>query len=133
MLNPELFIDEAHEQRLRLLAERVTEQLRIAGFAVPDDPTEAGGAEVEVKKMAYAPGVFLHWYVHPSWPQRLIEPTVDGEADHADAQRYGEVKGAMEEALVKVVRAMGFTAHHHEYPDWSGWEVRDPAEEQETP
>jgi hypothetical protein len=109
MLNPELFIDEAHEQRLRLLAERVADQVRLAGFA-------------------YAPGVFLHWYVHPSWPQRLIEPTVD----FADAQRFGEVKDAMEEALVKVVRALGFTTHHHEYPDWSGWEVRDPAEEQET-
>ncbi|MEQ0558615.1 hypothetical protein ABJI51_06010 [Amycolatopsis sp. NEAU-NG30] len=132
MLNPELFIDEAHENRLRLLAGRVTEQLRIAGFAVPAEATEAGGIEVEVKKMRYAPGVFLAWYVHPSWARRVVEHTVAGESDHPDTLRYGRVKDAMEEALVKVVRAMGFTTHYHEYPDWAGWEVRDPAEEQET-
>jgi hypothetical protein len=133
MLNPELFVDEAHEHRLRLLAGRVTEQLRLAGFTVPAEPTDAGGIEVEVKKMRDAPGVFLHWYVHPSWPRRVVEHIITGESDHPDTLRYGAVQDAMEEALVKVVRALGFTARHHVYEDWAGWEVRDPAEEQETP
>jgi hypothetical protein len=133
MPNPELFIDEAHEQRLRLLAGRVTEQLRIAGLAVPAEATDAGGVEVEVKKVRYAPGVFLSWYVHPSWTQRVVERSVEGRRDEADNLRFVAVKEVMEEALVKVLQAMGFTAHHHEYPDWSGWEVRDPAEEEETP
>jgi len=133
MLNPELFIDEAHEHRLRLLAERVTDQLRMAGFAVPAVVTEAGGVKVEVKKVRYAPGVFLQWYVHPSWTRRVVGHTIAGESDHPDTLRFGAVEAAMEEALVKVVRALGFTTHHHEYRDWAGWEVRDPAEEEETP
>ncbi|GLY43733.1 hypothetical protein Amsp01_097560 [Amycolatopsis sp. NBRC 101858] len=128
MLNPELFVDDAHVRRLNLLAEQVTEQLRIAGFAVPSDPTAAGGVEVEVKKVRYAPGVFLFWYVHPSWSRQVVE-----RADEADGLRFLAVKDVMEEALVKVLQAVGFTAHHHEYRDWSGWEVRDPAEEEETP
>jgi len=133
MLNPELFIDEAHERRLHLLAERVTEQLRIAGIAVPAEPTDAGGVEIEVKKVRYAPGVFLFWYVHPSWSRRVVERAVEGRRDEADSLRFMAVKEVMEEALVKVVQAMGFTTHHHEYRDWSGWEVRDAAEEEETP
>jgi hypothetical protein len=133
MLNPELFIDDAHEQRLRLLAERVADQLRLAGFAVHPEASLTGGAEVEVKKMRYAPGVFLNWYVHLSWTEQVVEHTAAGRSEHPDTLRYGAVQDAMEEALVKVVQAMGFTTHHHEYRDWSGWEVRDPAEEEETP
>ncbi len=126
-------IDEAHEQRLRLLAARVTDNLRMAGFTVHPDFTETGGVEVEVKNIAYAPGVYLHWYTHGSWPQQVVKHTIAGRSDHPDTLRFGAVTEAMEEALGKVVRALGFTTHYHEYDDWSGLEVRDPAEEQETP
>ena len=100
---------------------------------MPSEPAETGGVKVEVKKMRYAPGVFLEWYVHLSWTRLVVGHTIAGGSDHPDTLRYGEVKQAMDEALVKVVQAMGFTTHHHEYRDWAGWEVRDPAEEEETP
>jgi hypothetical protein len=132
MLNPELFIDEAHEQRLRRLAERVTDHLRTAGFTVHAEIPETGGATVEVKTLRQAPGVFVQWYVHPSWTERVVGHTVAGRSDDPDAQCYEAVGDAMEAALAKVVRIMGFTTHHHVYEDWAGLEVRDPAEEQET-
>ncbi len=133
MLNPDPFIDPAHEQRLRRLAERVAERLRTAGFVVHAEVPEAGGVVVEVKRLRHAPGVFVQWYVHPSWTERVVGHTVAGRSGHPDTQHYEAVNDAMEEALAKVVRALGFTTHNHVYEDWAGWEVRDPADEQETP
>ncbi len=135
MLSEGTFIDDEHEYRLRELAERVATVLRSAGFPImrEESPWEAGGATVRVNTFIDAPGVYVGWYPSVALNREIREYLTSGPSDHPKLLRYHQVREAMEEALAKVVQAFGLVTHYHKYEDWAGLEVRDPAQERETP
>lgn len=91
--------EDAHER----LAAQVAGHLRGAGFAVPPEAPDIGGAVVEVRRA----GVFVHW--------------------HPDVRLRAEVVDAGEATLATVLRARGLTTLHHVHDGWSGTQVLDSA------
>ena len=122
-LNPSPFIEEAHEQRLRQLAERVTGHLRSAGFAVGDE----SGAEVKVDNLIGAPGVYLDWRADPAWTRRAAESIGTDRSDDPDVRRWREVLAVQTDALAAVVRSFGLSVRDHVHEDSDRPEVLDPA------
>jgi hypothetical protein len=135
MPDEETFIDERHEYRLRRFADRVAALLRSAGFSVlrEDSLWENGGVKVSVNNFRDAPGVFVSWHTSVAWHREVAEHVVAGDSDHRDVQRYRRLDEVMEQTLARVFEIFGLNTHYHVFKDWAGLEVRDPAEEQETP
>ncbi|MFL1381429.1 hypothetical protein [Nocardiopsis protaetiae] len=97
------------EQALNLLAEKVSEELDVAGIPNFRDGEFGAGAEIEVDLGAdRAGGVFVHWNPAESLVQASVAAVGQGRLDAPAIRRAGAVGEIMRDAIFRILQSSDF-------------------------